>query len=77
MAGQNFTICCVAAVEFPVGFPIRPKRGAIQRDAREQPARTGILQHFRRHHGVRLSARVPANRAGRPCCLSADRKLIG
>jgi len=30
VAGQNFTIRCVAAVEFFVGVPIRTKRGAVQ-----------------------------------------------
>ena len=76
VAGQNFTIRCVAAVEFPVGFLIRTKRRAFQRDACEQPARTGIGQHFRVHHGVRLSACVAANWARRRCCLSANRELI-
>ena len=30
VAGQNFMIGCVVAVEFPVGFLIRPKRRACQ-----------------------------------------------
>jgi hypothetical protein len=42
IAGENFTIRCVATVKFPVGFLIRTKSRAFQRDAREQPARTGI-----------------------------------
>src|ERR1017187_1403265 len=65
VAGQNLAIRCVAAVEFLVGCPIRTKRRALQRDACEQPLRTGIRQHFRVHHGVRLSAHVAANRARR------------
>src|SRR5208283_279951 len=42
VAGQNFAIRRIAGVEFSIGFPIRTKRRAFQRDAREQSARTGI-----------------------------------
>src|ERR1035441_295592 len=77
VTGQNFTIRCIPAVEFPVGVPIRTKRRACQRDACEQALRTGIRQHLRAHLGVRLSAHVAANRARRRRCISAERKLIG
>src|ERR1019366_2538828 len=42
VARQNLTIRRVAAVKFLVGFPTRTERRAFQRNAREQPARTGI-----------------------------------
>jgi len=38
VAAKDFTIRDVAAVEFPVGFPVRTKRRAFQRDACEQSA---------------------------------------
>src|ERR1700733_2489131 len=77
LASQNLAIGCVVSVELPVGIPIRPKRRTSQRDARKQPARTGIGQHFRLQLHVRLSARVAANRTCRHGCISAERKLVG
>jgi hypothetical protein len=77
LAGQNLTIGCVVSVEFTIGIPIRPKRRAGQRDACENPVRTGIRQHFRLQLRVRPSARVAANGAGRYGCISAQREFIG
>ena len=76
IARQNLTVCRVATVKFPIGVRVGRQCPRLRARCRRTARVCANTTAFRVHLSVRLSGGVPAKRARRDSCFSAEREFV-
>src|ERR1035438_4509328 len=77
ITGQNVMTGYVLAVKFMIGFGVRPKRGALERNTREKTTRPRVSKHLGVHFRIRLGRGSAAQRTSCYRRVTTEGKLVG